>query len=245
MKKTSTSKKPVIWNGVRCSLGHVAREEGLEFRSLRTVWYAAGAPERITKELLLHVDKQKKRQHTEGYTVDGVHYSSLEKVAIAIDRSSAFVMNRFRALGKTECTRDEMVNTIRRAVTEVLVEGEEHKRAVGSLYKLWPDLNRGPAFFRQVWVRLGEPAVVTKRMFADESAKSDGMRRKTLTTCPEYTNPAYLPHVKHGDLVHLSDKENTGAGAGEIAHEKWVGRIGRAQSIGATTRSINLTAFNR
>jgi len=245
MAKKSSTSKPVIWNGVRCSLGHVAREEGLELRSLRTVWYAAGTPERITKDLLLQVEAKKKRQHTGGYTVDGVHYSSLEKVAIAIDRSPAFAMNRFKALGRTECTREEMVNTIRRAVIEVLVEGEEHKRAVGSLYKLWPDLNRGPAFFRHVWVRLGEPEVVTKQMFADESAKSDNMRRKTLTTCPEYTNPAYLPHIEHGDLSHLSDKESTGAGRGEIPHETWVGMIGRAQSIGASIRSINLTAFNR
>lgn len=242
--KTKTL-KVVVWNGVRCSLGHVAREENLEFRSLRAVWFAAGAPTKITQEIIDRADKLKKRQHTEGYTVDGVHYSSLEKVAIAIERSPCFVHSRFKALGRTECTRGELMRSVRRKVIEVLVEGEDHKRTVGSLHKLWPDLHRGPAFFRHVWVRLGEPAVVTKQMFADESAKSEHMRRKTLTTCPEYTNPLYLPHIKHGDLAHLSGNKNTEAGRGEIVHEEWAGMIGRRQSIGAATRSINLSAFNR
>jgi hypothetical protein len=33
-----------------------------------------------------------------------------------------------------------------------------------------------------------------------------------------YTHPNYLPHIPFGDLEHLSDAENTGAGRGEFEH---------------------------
>ena len=39
--------------------------------------------------------------------------------------------------------------------------------------------------------------------------------RKKLNYDTAYDNPNYLPDIPHGDLEHLSDTKNTGAGRGE------------------------------
>lgn len=40
-----------------------------------------------------------------------------------------------------------------------------------------------------------------------------------------YQDPNYLPHIKAGDLAHLSATKNLGRGKGEIPDEEWINRI--------------------
>lgn len=56
------------------------------------------------------------------------------------------------------------------------------------------------------------------------------MKSRTKTKFPKlkkenYDDPEYLPHIKRGDLAHLSGTKNYGRGKGEIPDDVWINRL--------------------
>lgn len=56
---------------------------------------------------------------------------------------------------------------------------------------------------------------------------------------PEYLDPNYLPDIPWGDLAHLSNEENTGAGKGEIPDEDWFRMPRVRRRVTSSGRSIS------
>lgn len=88
---------------------------------------------------------------------------------------------------------------------------------------------------------LPECEIVQANVYSRASSRGFVLHRDDLKANRKVVpGPDQIPHIPSGDLAHLSNKKNTGAGKGEIPDEQWISKIGGKAERSA---SMNTIAF--
>lgn len=175
------------------------------------------------------------------YTMDGVGYSSMQKIADKLGRSYEWVQERVAILGRAEFTAHAL-NSIHlqvggaRKYQPVVFEGfgPATFEQISTEPAMCADLGRGHNFFRYRWKRAGRPATVNRALFLEAKPRDPDRPSTPVTTRSHeqenrYSDPRYLPGVPWGDLEHLSNEHNTGAARPEYDqqfHSATLGNVG-------------------
>lgn len=205
-------------------------------------WKLAGCPDEFQEQELLRTVVSYKNK-PEGWTVDGVWFSSLRSVASFVGKSKNTITERFRELGRRNATFEELAtrkqgdtrphSSQRNAKTVLCADGQRYTIA---------QLAESTGLSRQIlWKRAKDKNWV----FGQHDLQRCDEIEKQKPVDPAYMSPRYR-HIKLGDLCHLSGRgKNTGSGKGEIPDEEWIGKIGKPRAINSSVYGITLAAFNR
>lgn len=231
---------------VLCGVQRLCREYGLNVGTFWYRWKQERCPDEVSVSMLQDAAASYSKSKPEGWTVDGVWFSSLRSVATFIGKAENTITERFRELGRRHATFEELAtrkkgdarphSAQRQARTVLCADGQRYTIA---------QLAESTGLSRQtIWRRAKEKDWVFDQF--DLQRKDDSMvgsgKRKPVD--PAYMSPRYA-HIKLGDLCHLSGSKNTGAGKGEIPDEERIGKIGQPRAINSSVYGITLAAFNR
>ena len=212
-------------DGNRVTLTALAASRNLNYCTLHCRWKQYGRPERITEKMLEPANTKDKSP----YIIDGKEYRSAEYAAEALNLDHKRIQRRCKELGRRNITMEEILSGPPRkrksCAVFVFVEGYGRVTFRKIADEIWPDLNRSQHSFRSIWRKAGRPETVTKEMFPPRQEKTtqvaDQHEEPKVATDSRYKDPNFLPHIKFGDLAHLSGKENTGAARDEDAEFYW------------------------
>ena len=178
------------------------------------------------------------------YTMDGVGYPSLQKIADVVGRSTDWVQARLIIIGKMKFTRQELDAVQLKAggarkYQLVVFEGfgPATFEQMATDPAMCADLGRRQNFFRYRWSRAGRPDVVTRDLFLeakprDPLAPTLPIKTRSCDQDTKYSDPRYLPNIPWGDLEHLSNERNTGAARADLVpyhHGSAVGNVCQAR----------------
>lgn len=169
----------VYYQGEMVCLRDKAKEKGRNYGTVYTRWQKLGKPQCVDDSLF---GFPQRHRVSGGYWIDGVHYTSYQKIAYAIKKSESWVNDHMQVLKKRHLTMEELMTSQPRRRP---YKPKEAKKARPSANREKPAVEKGiPSNSRQV-----------REMYAD---------------------PHFLPHIPLGDLAHLSNTRNTGAGRGDL-----------------------------
>lgn len=109
-----TTSKVFVWlvepDGSRALFGikRMCAEVGLSFGTFWYRWRLAGKPDEITRSMLSSPAESYKGK-SEGWTVDGVWFPSIQAVAAHCNKAESTISERFQVLGTRSATMDELV----------------------------------------------------------------------------------------------------------------------------------------
>ena len=222
-------------------------EYGLNVGTFWYRWKLERCPDKVSVSMLRDVAAGYSKNKREGWTVDGVWFSSLRSVASFIGKTEDTISNRFRELGRRHATFEELAtrkkgdtrphSSQREARTVLCADGQHYTIA---------QLAEATGLSKQ---RLLCRAKQKNWVFGQHDLQRDDASRpgsdKQKPVDPAYMTRRYA-HIPLGDLCHLSERgKNTGAGKGEIPDDEWIGKIGQSRAINSSVYGISLTAFNR
>lgn len=222
-------------------------EYGLNVGTFWYRWKLEQCPDEVSVSMLQDTAASYSKNKPEGWTVDGVWFSSLRAVATFIGKAENTVTERFHELGRRHATFDELEtrkkgdtrphSSIRNARTVLCPDGQRYTIA---------QLAESTGLSRQIlWKRAKEKDWVFGQhdLQRDDSSRVGSDKQKPVD--PAYMSPRYR-HITLGDLCHLSGRgANTGAGKGEIPDEEWIAKIGQPRAINSSVYGVTLAAFNR
>lgn len=228
---------------VLCGVQRLCREYGLNVGTFWYRWKQERCPDEVSVSMLQDAAASYSKSKPEGWTVDGVWFSSLRSVATFIGKAENTITERFRELGRRHATFEELStrkkgdtrphSSQRNAKTVLCADGQRYTIA---------QLAEATGLSRQLlWKRAKEKNWV----FGQHDLQRCDEIEKQKPVDPAYMSPRYR-HIKLGDLCHLSGRgKNTGAGKGEIPDEERIGKIGQPRAINSSVYGITLAAFNR
>jgi hypothetical protein len=147
--------------------------------------------------------------------------------ALAKERGIPFTTaySRWRKLGRPAVIDESMLGPINAGQSRRMnkegytIDGINYENAA----KAGLIMGVGPTWIQRRFRALGKREATKAELFAVEVDGRTGIKigckakpKKLSDRFLPMDHPDFLPHIPYGDLMHLSCKENTGAGRGEV-----------------------------
>jgi hypothetical protein len=178
-----------------------------------------------------------------GWRVDGVLFRSLRSVASFVGRAESTVAERYAELGRRDATFEELSHRkkiVLQKPTKTQLEAQKVLCPDGTR-KTLAELSKITGIStRQLRRRANDRNWIFEENDLKRACeiKEEYRQIKMKPVDPIYMTARYA-HIKLGDLCHLSSKENTGAGKGEITDEIWANSYGKQKAFfGSATISF-------